>query len=48
LIIEGIREGLSGPEIREALRLSQTDYDTAMKRMRRMVRAMVDAEEANA
>jgi RNA polymerase sigma-70 factor (ECF subfamily) len=40
LIIEGFREGLSGPEVRAALGLSQTEYDTAFKRIHRKVRAI--------
>jgi len=40
LIIQGFREGLSGPEVRAALGLSQTEYDTALKRIRRKVGAI--------
>lgn len=40
LIIQGFREGMSGPEVRTTLELSQTEYDTAMKRIRRKVRAI--------
>jgi DNA-directed RNA polymerase specialized sigma24 family protein len=33
LIIEGFRDGMTGPEIREALGISPQDYDAARKRM---------------
>lgn len=40
LIIQGLREGMSGPDLRADLELSQTEYDTAMKRIRRKVRVI--------
>ena len=40
LIIEGLREGMTGPEIQDALGISQKEYDAAMKRMRRKVRGI--------
>ncbi len=38
LIWDGFRSGMSGPEIRETLSVSQKDYDTALKWLRRKVR----------
>jgi DNA-directed RNA polymerase specialized sigma24 family protein len=38
-IIDGLRDNLSGPDIQHILRLSQVQYETAVKRMRRKVRA---------
>lgn len=37
-ILDGMRAGMSPEEIREALDLTQTEYETAMKRLRRHVR----------
>jgi hypothetical protein len=34
-VLGGMRSGLSGPEIQEVLDLSQTQYETVMKRIRR-------------
>jgi hypothetical protein len=39
LIIDGWREGLSGPEIREALGISQKEFETELKWLRRTARA---------
>lgn len=41
-ILDGMRAEMSPSEIREALALSPTEYDTAMKRFRRRVRATPD------
>jgi hypothetical protein len=41
-VVEGIKAGMTGPEIREVLGLSQTEYETAMKRLRRRVRKEID------
>jgi hypothetical protein len=38
LIWDGFRSGMNGPEIRDALSVSQKDYDTAMKWLRRKIR----------
>lgn len=38
LIMEGLKDGMSGPEIQEWLTLSRTEYETAMKRLRRGAR----------
>jgi DNA-directed RNA polymerase specialized sigma24 family protein len=38
LIIEGLREGNSGKEIREKLGISERDYESALKRMRKKIR----------
>lgn len=38
LVIEGLGEGMSGPEIQQALGMSSKDYDATVKRMRRRVR----------
>jgi len=38
LIWDGFRSGMNGPEIRDALCVSQKDYDTAMKWLRRKIR----------
>jgi DNA-directed RNA polymerase specialized sigma24 family protein len=35
LILEGLETEMSGPEIQRALGISQTEYETAMKRLRR-------------
>ena len=37
-IIDGLEERMPGPEIQEVLDISQKEYETAMKRMRRKVR----------
>lgn len=37
-IIEGLGCEMSGPEIQEVLNISQKEYETAMKRMRRKIR----------
>lgn len=44
LILDGLRGGMTGPEIREALEVSQKDYETAMKWLRRNIRAKTDKE----
>jgi len=36
-ILEGLKEGLTGPEIQAAWKLQRTDYESALKRMRRGV-----------
>lgn len=38
LIIEGFRSEMTGPEIQEAIGITKTEFETAMKRMRRKVR----------
>jgi hypothetical protein len=38
LIAGGLAEGMNGPEIRETLNISQTEYETAFKWLRRKVR----------
>jgi hypothetical protein len=44
LIMDGWRGGMTGPEIREALEVSQKDYETALKWLRRNVRPKTDKE----
>jgi hypothetical protein len=44
LIMDGLRGGMTGPEIRQALEVSQKDYETAYKWLRRNVRAKTDKE----
>lgn len=39
LILDGMADGMSGPEIREALLVSQKDYETALKWLRRNIRS---------
>ena len=39
-IIDGFRQGLTGPEIQLASGLSKKDYESAIKRMRRGIAAM--------
>ena len=38
LILDGLSDGMTGPEIREALDVSQREYETAMKWLRRNIR----------
>lgn len=38
LVIDGLAEGMTGPDIQKCLELSQTDYETIMKRLRRGAR----------
>lgn len=40
LILEGMREGMSPADVRSELSLSQTEYETAMKRLRRKAAAV--------
>lgn len=47
-IIDGLSEGMSGPEIQEALGISKTEYETAMKRLRRHARALREGEVGHA
>ncbi len=48
LIIDGMRDRMSGPEIQEALGVSQKEYETAMRWLRRTVRANVKKEGTHA
>ena len=41
LIMEGWKDGMKGPEIREWLGLSQKEYETATRRLRRKARSAV-------
>lgn len=47
LIIDGLREGMTGPEIQRVLEISQKEYETAMKWLRRTVRADASKEGSN-
>jgi hypothetical protein len=47
LILEGMKDRMTGPEIREALDLSQKDYETEMKWIRRTVRADARREKTD-
>jgi hypothetical protein len=38
LIVDGLREGMNGPEIKNLLEISQTQYETEMKWIRRTLR----------
>ena len=38
LIVDGLSDGMTGPEIREALEVSQREYESAMKWLRRNIR----------
>ncbi len=40
VILDGLRQGMKPPEVRAELGLSQTEYETAMKRLRRQVPAI--------
>jgi translation elongation factor EF-Ts len=42
--MDGLRAGMTGPEIRQILEVSQKDYETAYKWLRRNVRAKTDKE----
>jgi hypothetical protein len=44
LIMEGRRDGMTGPQIRETLEISQKDYETAVKWLRRNLKAIADKE----
>jgi hypothetical protein len=44
LIWDGFRSGMNGPEIRDALSISQKEYDTAMKWLRRNVQPSQNKE----
>jgi hypothetical protein len=46
-IMDGKRRGMTGPEIREDLSISQKDYDAAMKWLHRRVRATANKEGSN-
>jgi hypothetical protein len=39
LILQGLRQGMTPTKVRAELELSQTEYETAMKRLRRRMRA---------
>jgi hypothetical protein len=39
LIVDGLREGMTGPDIKESLGISQKEFETEMKWLRRTVRA---------
>lgn len=47
LIIEGLCDGMSGPEIQRDLDISNTEYETAKRRMRRKVSKMMEEEGSN-
>ncbi len=47
LIMEGLRDKMTGPQIREALGVSQKDYETAFKWLRRNVRAKINRGGSN-
>jgi hypothetical protein len=44
LIMEGRRDGMTGPQIRKALGVSQNDYEAAMKWLRRNIPAKTNKE----
>ena len=39
LILDGLRQGMTPGKVRAELELSQTEYETAMKRLRRRIQA---------
>ncbi len=43
LVMEGIKEGMSGPEIQKLLELTQTQFETIMRRLRRRARTLFDS-----
>lgn len=47
LIIEGMKDRMTGPEIKEALSLSQNEYETEMRWIRRTVRADASKEKTD-
>jgi hypothetical protein len=44
LIMDGLSDGMTGPQIRETLEVSQNDYETAMKWLRRNIHSKTDKE----
>ena len=48
LILRGLREGMTPAEVRSELELSQTEYETAMKRLRRRMRATTSSGASDA
>jgi RNA polymerase sigma-70 factor (ECF subfamily) len=40
MIVEALKQGMKGPEIQGQLKISQTDYETAVKRLRRGVQRL--------
>ena len=45
MILEAFKQGMKGPEVQSQLAISQTDYETAVKRLRRGVQRMERREE---
>jgi hypothetical protein len=45
LIMDGLVDRMTGPEIRQALEISQTEYETELKWLRRTVRAYLNKGE---
>ena len=44
VIVGGLRDRMTGPQIREELGISKNDYEAAMKWLRRNVRDKTDKE----
>lgn len=47
LIMECFRDGMTGREIKEGLGLSQTEYETIVRRFRRKARALLNKEKGD-
>jgi len=48
LILDGLRQGMTPGKVRAELELSQTEYETAMKRLRRRMRAAAGSGASDA
>jgi hypothetical protein len=48
LILQGLRQGMTPTKVRAELELSQTEYETAMKRLRRRMRATAGSGASDA
>jgi hypothetical protein len=46
LVMEGLRDGMTGPEMQAQLGLSEKDYNAALKRMRRILRSKASSGRA--
>lgn len=46
LVMEGLREGMTGPEIQAHLGMSEKDYNAALKRMRRLLKSKANSGRA--
>lgn len=46
LVMEGLREGMTAPEIQSHLGMSEKDYNAALKRMRRLLKSKANSGRA--